>query len=107
MARFAIRTLEFDKVKNMMAAKAATALGKEAVLAQQIESDFKKSSSTGNEMIDELLRTADDFLRNADIDAQTIEEVKQLISYIKKKNYEFVLNGKKSLSVDIESPDKK
>ena len=42
MARYAIRTLEFDKVKNMLAAKAATSLGKAAVLAQQIEGDFKK-----------------------------------------------------------------
>ena len=42
MARFAIRTLEFDKVKNMLAAKAATFLGKQAVMALQIESDFAK-----------------------------------------------------------------
>lgn len=42
MARYAIKTLEFDKVKNMLAEKAATALGKAAILAQQIESDFKK-----------------------------------------------------------------
>ena len=42
MARFAIRTLEFDKVKAMLAERAATSLGKAAVLAQQIESDFKR-----------------------------------------------------------------
>lgn len=42
MARYAIRTLEFDKVKAMLAEKAATSLGKAAVLTQQIESDFKK-----------------------------------------------------------------
>ncbi len=40
MARFAIKTLEFDKVKNMLASKAGTFLGKQAVEALQIESDF-------------------------------------------------------------------
>ena len=42
MARFAIRTLEFDKVKSILAEKAATSLGKAAILGQQLESDFKK-----------------------------------------------------------------
>ena len=42
MARYAIHVLEFDKVKNMLADKAATALGRAAVLAQQIESDFRR-----------------------------------------------------------------
>lgn len=40
MARFAIKTLEFDKVKALLAAKTATSLGKAAVTALQIESDF-------------------------------------------------------------------
>lgn len=40
MARFAIKTLEFDKVKNKLAEKAATALGRQSALALQIESDF-------------------------------------------------------------------
>ena len=42
MARFAIKTLEFDKVKNMLASKAATFLGKQMVTGLQIESDFGK-----------------------------------------------------------------
>ena len=42
MARFAIKTLEFDKVKSLLAAKAGTFLGKQAVGALQIESDFGK-----------------------------------------------------------------
>ncbi|MDY4921115.1 MAG: endonuclease MutS2 [Phascolarctobacterium sp.] len=42
MARYAIRTLEFDKVKNILASRAATFLGKQAVVALQIESDFAK-----------------------------------------------------------------
>lgn len=40
MARFAIKTLEFDKVKNKLAEKAATTLGRQSALALQIESDF-------------------------------------------------------------------
>ena len=31
MARYAIRTLEFDKVKAMLAAKTATSLAKQAI----------------------------------------------------------------------------
>lgn len=42
MARFAVRVLEFDKIKNMLAVKAATFLGKQAIAALQIESDFEK-----------------------------------------------------------------
>lgn len=42
MARFAVRVLEFDKIKNMLAVKAATFLGKQAIAALQIESDFNK-----------------------------------------------------------------
>lgn len=33
MARFAVKTLEFDKVKNMLASKAATFLGKQAIIS--------------------------------------------------------------------------
>ena len=40
MARYAIKTLEFDKVKNMLAGKAATFLGKQAIVSLQIASDF-------------------------------------------------------------------
>ena len=36
MARFAIKTLEFDKVKNILADKTATALGRQAVGAMRI-----------------------------------------------------------------------
>lgn len=54
MARFAIRTLEFDKVKEMLAAKAATSLGKAAILAQQIESDFKKVNRLQEETAEAL-----------------------------------------------------
>ncbi len=42
MARFAVKTLEFDKVKNMLASKAATFLGKQAIISLQIESEFSK-----------------------------------------------------------------
>ena len=54
MARFAIRTLEFDKVKEMLAAKAATSLGKAAIIAQQIESDFKKVNRLQEETAEAL-----------------------------------------------------
>ena len=59
MARFAIRTLEFDKVKNMLAAKAATFLGKQAVMALQIESDFAKVKRLQEETA-EALRILDE-----------------------------------------------
>lgn len=42
MARYAIKTLEFDKVKAMLAAKAGTFLGKQAVVKLAIESDFMR-----------------------------------------------------------------
>ncbi len=42
MARFAIKTLEFDKVKAMLAQKAGTFLGKQAIGELRIESDFMK-----------------------------------------------------------------
>ena len=62
MARYAIRTLEFDKVKNMLAGKAATSLGKAAILAQQIESDFRKVNQLQEETA-EAVRILDEGLR--------------------------------------------
>lgn len=59
MARFAIKTLEFDKVKNMLAGKAATFLGKQAVTALQIESDFGKVKRLQEETA-EALRLLDE-----------------------------------------------
>lgn len=59
MARFAIKTLEFDKVKAMLAAKAATFLGKQQVTALQIESDFAKVKSLQEETA-EALRVLDE-----------------------------------------------
>lgn len=59
MARFAIKTLEFDKVKNMLAAKAATFLGKQAILGMQIESDFAKVKALQQETA-EALRLLDE-----------------------------------------------
>ncbi len=59
MARFAIKTLEFDKVKTLLAAKAATFLGKQAVMALQIESDFAKVRSLQEETA-EALRLMDE-----------------------------------------------
>ena len=44
MARFAVKTLEFDKVKNMLASKAATFLGKQAIISLQIESELARLS---------------------------------------------------------------
>ena len=40
MARFAIKTLEFDKVKNILADKTATSLGRQAVEGMRMESEF-------------------------------------------------------------------
>lgn len=40
MARFAIKTLEFDKVKNILADKTATSLGRQAIAGMRIESEF-------------------------------------------------------------------
>ena len=37
MARFAVKTLEFDKVKNMLASKAATFLGKQAIISCRLK----------------------------------------------------------------------
>ncbi len=42
MARFAIKTLEFDKVKEILANKAATALGRQALLTLRIASTFEE-----------------------------------------------------------------
>ena len=40
MARFAVKTLEFDKVKALLASKSATSLGKAQALAIRTESEF-------------------------------------------------------------------
>ena len=40
MARFAVKTLEFDKVKALLASKTATSLGKAQALAIRTESEF-------------------------------------------------------------------
>lgn len=58
-ARFAIKTLEFDKVKNLLAEKAGTSLGKEAVQALQIAGDFQKANRLQEET-DEALRLLDE-----------------------------------------------
>lgn len=59
MARFAVKTLEFDKVKDMLAAKTATSLGKQAVAALRIESDFGKVKRLQEETA-EALRILDE-----------------------------------------------
>lgn len=59
MARFAIKTLEFDKVKNMLAQKTATFLGKQAVGSLQIESEFAKVKRLQEETA-EALRIMDE-----------------------------------------------
>lgn len=59
MARFAIKTLEFDKVKNMLAQKTATFLGKQAVGSLQIESEFAKVKRLQEETA-EALRVMDE-----------------------------------------------
>ena len=59
MARFAIKTLEFDKVKNVLADKTATALGRQAVGAMRIESEFSKVKRLQEETA-EALRIMDE-----------------------------------------------
>ena len=59
MARFAVKTLEFDKVKNMLASKAATFLGKQAIISLQIESEFSKVKRLQEETA-EALRILDE-----------------------------------------------
>lgn len=59
MARYAIKTLEFDKVKSRLATKAATFLGKQAAGAIQIESDFVKVQQLQEETA-EALRLLDE-----------------------------------------------
>lgn len=54
MARFAVKTLEFDKVKNMLASKTATSLGREAALAIQVESRFEKVKKLQQETAEAL-----------------------------------------------------
>ena len=59
MARFAIKTLEFDKVKNILADKTATTLGRQAVGAMRIESEFSKVKRLQEETA-EALRIMDE-----------------------------------------------
>lgn len=62
MSRFAIKTLEFDKVKARASEKAATVLGKELVLSLQISSDFatvsrlQAETAEAKRLLDEGLR---------------------------------------------------
>ena len=62
MARYAIKTLEFDKVKNILADKTATALGRQAVGAMRIESEFSKVKRLQEETA-EALRIMDEVKR--------------------------------------------
>ncbi len=59
MARFAIKTLEFDKVKTILAGKASTFLGKQAVAELQIESEFARVKRLQEETA-EALRVLDE-----------------------------------------------
>lgn len=59
MARYAIKTLEFDKVKNILADKTATSLGRQAVGAMSIESEFAKVKRLQEETA-EALRIMDE-----------------------------------------------
>ena len=59
MAKFAIQTLEFDKVKEMLAGKTATSLGRERVMNMRIESDFASVKRLQEETA-EALRLLDD-----------------------------------------------
>ncbi len=59
MARYAIKTLEFDKVKNILADKTATFLGRQAVEGMRIESEFSKVKRLQEETA-EALRIMDE-----------------------------------------------
>ncbi|MBO5167965.1 MAG: endonuclease MutS2 [Phascolarctobacterium sp.] len=59
MARYAIKTLEFDKVKNILADKTATSLGRQAVGSMRIESEFAKVKRLQEETA-EALRIIDE-----------------------------------------------
>ena len=59
MAKFAVKTLEFDKVKSMLLSKAATFLGKQAVTALKIENEFAKVKALQEETA-EALRLLDE-----------------------------------------------
>lgn len=59
MARYAIKTLEFDKVKNILADKTATSLGRQAIGAMRIESEFSKVKRLQEETA-EALRIMDE-----------------------------------------------
>ena len=58
MARFAIKTLEFDKIKERLARKAATSLGKQKALAIQSAGEFGMVQHALTET-DEALRLLD------------------------------------------------
>ena len=58
MARFAIKTLEFDKIKERLARKAATSLGKQKALALQSAGEFGMVQRALTET-DEALRILD------------------------------------------------
>lgn len=59
MARFAVKTLEFDKIKERLARKAATSLGKQKALAVHSESEFS--------LVRRLLTETDEALRLLDM----------------------------------------
>ena len=59
MARFAVKTLEFDKIKERLACKAATSLGKQKALAVHSESEFG--------LVQRLLTETDEALRLFDM----------------------------------------
>ena len=59
MARFAVKTLEFDKIKERLARKAATSLGKQKALAVHSESEFG--------LVQRLLTETDEALRLFDM----------------------------------------
>lgn len=70
MARFAVKTLEFDKVKNMLASKAATFLGKQAIISLQIESEFSKVKRCRRK-----LRKRCAFLMKADVSPLAVRSI--------------------------------
>ena len=59
ITRFAVKTLEFDKVKELAAAKAATALGREMLLNMTVAADFETVKRLQEETA-EALRLLDD-----------------------------------------------
>ena len=59
IARFAVKTLEFDKVKELAAAKAATSLGRELLLNMTVAADFETVKKLQEETA-EALRLLDE-----------------------------------------------